>query len=197
MKNELDVWEGLLVGRLSFGGVGGRTCRSKEKGKQSWNVEFDRKLLKNAGQLGEVKLLPRLVSKGIGRSSCGNEVAVWIPNNDELACPAAVGAGMNDGVADMLSCSWRFSRRSRGAGMGCSLRSNNNADRSLSSGFATWTYSASAPGQQKSSPNSIAHISTVNDCHGRVVRDLLRARVRRCFCVCVPARRLRSFDCAS
>lgn len=42
-------------------------CSSSENGRQSWNVSSPRKLLKNLGQLGEVKLFPRLLSKGCGR----------------------------------------------------------------------------------------------------------------------------------
>jgi hypothetical protein len=80
------------------------TWRSIENGWHSWNVAFDRKLLKNCGQELWVKLFPRLESNGRG-SDVDTEVAVW---NDVEVEPeeVEVGARMYDGppvvVADEL-----------------------------------------------------------------------------------------------
>lgn len=49
-KNELEFWS------------------RRETGTQDWKVEFWRKEAKKLGQLAEVKLLPREVSKGEGRA---------------------------------------------------------------------------------------------------------------------------------
>lgn len=42
-------------------------CNSRETGEQDWKVALLRKAPKKSGQLWEVKLLPRDVSKGTGR----------------------------------------------------------------------------------------------------------------------------------
>ena len=87
---------------------------------------MERKDWKNAGHVGDVKLLPSVVSKGRGRvTSADEEAAVAI---------AAVDDAVADGLAFCCSprvvamtdetdrtCS-RFSRRARGAGAG--LESN-------------------------------------------------------------------------
>jgi hypothetical protein len=80
------------------------TWRSIEKGWHSWNVAFDRKLLKNCGQELWVKLFPRLESNGRGRDA-DTDVAVWTDVEMEPE-EVEVGARMYDGppvvVADEL-----------------------------------------------------------------------------------------------
>ena len=80
------------------------TWRSIEKGWHSWNVAFDRKLLKNCGQELSVKLFPRLESNGRG-SDVDTDVAVCIDVETE-AEEVEDGARMYDGppvvVADEL-----------------------------------------------------------------------------------------------
>lgn len=79
-------------------------CRRSESGRQDLKVSLLRKLLKKVGQLGEVKLLPRLVSKGLGRGLSATDVeavtrVVGVPLvNVEAAADAEVGgAVMEDG----------------------------------------------------------------------------------------------------
>lgn len=45
-----------------------RTCSKSENGRHSWKVLSERNVSKNLGHDDEVKLLPRLVSNGLGRS---------------------------------------------------------------------------------------------------------------------------------
>lgn len=80
------------------------TWRSIENGWHSWNVAFERKLLKNCGQVLWVKLFPRLESNGRG-SDVDTDVAVWTDVEMEPE-EVEVGARMYDGppvvVADEL-----------------------------------------------------------------------------------------------
>lgn len=52
------------------------TCKSMESGRQSLNDVLAKKASKNSGQLGEVKLLPRLESNGLGSDVRSVGVAV-------------------------------------------------------------------------------------------------------------------------
>lgn len=45
------------------------TLSRRENGRHSWKVPFERKLLKNVGQVWLVKFLPRLVSNGAGSAA--------------------------------------------------------------------------------------------------------------------------------
>lgn len=88
--------------QLRLGGEGGTvnglTWRRRENGRQSWKVLLVRKLLKKAGQDGEVKLLPRLLSKGRGKDASADGDAVAM--EDALDDPVDDGARL----ADEASC---------------------------------------------------------------------------------------------
>lgn len=70
------------------------TWRRREKGRHSWKVVFVRKSLKNCGQDGSVKLLPRLASKGRGNDV---EIGVAVSIVDWEMEEVEDGAGMFDG----------------------------------------------------------------------------------------------------
>ena len=74
------------------------TWSRSENGRQSWKVLLVRKLLKKAGQDGEVKLLPRLLSKGRGKDASADGDAVAM--EDALDDPVDDGARL----ADEASC---------------------------------------------------------------------------------------------
>ena len=72
-------------------------CSSKENGKHSLKVSLARKLLKNCGHDGEVKLFPRLVSNGLGSGVSPSGVADTMP-----VFPVEVGPEISDAVGAML-----------------------------------------------------------------------------------------------
>lgn len=76
----------------------GLTCRSRESGRQSWKVWSERKESKKSGQDWEVKLFPRLVSKGAG--SVPSDVPVDVAMAALLVGEAAPAAATDDSLLD-------------------------------------------------------------------------------------------------
>ena len=79
------------------------TWRRREKGRHSLKVSLLRKLLKNSGQEGSVKLFPRLESKGRGKSV---DIGADATMEDSEIDDVVEGAGMPDdpsAVADVVA----------------------------------------------------------------------------------------------
>ena len=69
-KNESEFWREEVVSCVTLRAVKGDmicTCNNKENGRHFWNSAVPRNFWKKFGQLLEVKLLPRLVSKALGK----------------------------------------------------------------------------------------------------------------------------------
>lgn len=98
---------------------------------QSWKVLFDRKDLKKAGQLDAVKLLPRLVSKGLGSGDVATDVEEDVVD-EPINVAATVVLLATLLLLLVVECSARLIRRAGGSGGG--LRSKR---RTLSSDDAT------------------------------------------------------------
>lgn len=80
-KKELEFWDIMLAKcTIVWGKVQGEsTWRRREMGRQALNCASARKLVMKAGHAGVVKLFPRLLSKGEGRTVLISEVAVAKP----------------------------------------------------------------------------------------------------------------------
>lgn len=137
-------------------GGGKGTWRRREKGRHWLKVALERKLWKKAGQLGVVKLFPRLESKGLGREleSVDGGAVLMLDGGD---VDEEASLWLVDGVVDScLACS-------RIGWAGGSLRSKIRSVRCWN-GCAKKDSVAGAPRQQK---RMLTIRANRRLCHGR------------------------------
>lgn len=148
----------------------GCTCNRRDNGKQSLNSWLLRKLLKKVGHVDEVKLFPRLVSKGLGKEAAAVSDAVCmvlsvVEGDPELGVIVTVVTSGREAAEaeeeDEADSSCRLSRCIRGRGGG-GLRSNKSSPGNISA--APYTSPAFADRQRTNRQN-------------RMVMDMLREKL--------------------